>query len=254
MRLSVIIPVYNEEQTIHEVLERVAAVDLGAIEMEIVVANDGSTDGTRRAIDDRRLPPDLPVHVYHSPINLGKGAAVRLGLGFATGDVLLIQDADLEYDPADHDGVIRPILERRCDAVMGSRFLLERPTFIGKRRSPYFTHYIGNLMIGAFTNLLYGKAFTDYEACFKAFLRSDLLATSISADGFEFDNELVCKLFRRGVRFEEVPVRYSPRTYERGKKIGWRDGVIILWTILKWRVAPLASFAPGRATGNGSGA
>ena len=102
MRLSVIIPVYNEEQTIHEVLERVAAVDLGGIEMEIVVANDGSTDGTRRAIDERRLPPDLPVHVYHSPINLGKGAAVRLGLAFATGDVLLIQDADLELDPNEY--------------------------------------------------------------------------------------------------------------------------------------------------------
>ena len=125
MRLSVIIPVYNEEQTIQEVLERVAAVniDLGGIAMEIVIANDGSTDGTRRAIDERRLPPDLPVHVYHSPINLGKGAAVRMGLAFATGDVLLIQDADLELDPAEYTLLLEPILDGRADVVYGSRFL-----------------------------------------------------------------------------------------------------------------------------------
>src|SRR6476661_10412434 len=114
MRLSVIIPVYNEEQTIQEVLERVAAVDLGGVEMEIVIANDGSTDGTRRAIDERRLPPNLPVHVFHSPINLGKGAAVRMGLAFASGDVLLIQDADLELDPNEYGRLLAPILEGRA--------------------------------------------------------------------------------------------------------------------------------------------
>src|SRR5215470_15283278 len=115
MRLSVIIPVYNEEQTIQEVLERVAAVDLGGIEKEIVIANDGSTDGTRRAIDERRLPPDLPVQVHHSPINLGKGAAVRLGLAFATGDVLLIQDADLELDPREYTQLLAPLLAGQAD-------------------------------------------------------------------------------------------------------------------------------------------
>src|SRR5436189_5560362 len=127
MRLSVIIPVYNEEQTIHEVLERVAAVNLGvAVEKEIVIANDGSTDGTRRVIDDRHLPADLPVHVYHSPINLGKGAAVRLGLAFATGDILLVQDADLELDPNEYTQLIAPLLAAEADVVYGSRFL--KPT------------------------------------------------------------------------------------------------------------------------------
>lgn len=135
MRLSVIIPVYNEEQTIHEVLERVAGVDLGGIEMEIVVANDGSTDGTRRAIDQRMLPPHLPVHVYHSPINMGKGAAVRLGLAFATGDVLLIQDADLELDPNEYAKLLAPIVEGRADVVYGSRFLVPTSTVAFKSRA-----------------------------------------------------------------------------------------------------------------------
>ena len=124
MRLSVIIPVYNEEQTIHEVLERVAAVRTsGPIEKEIVIANDGSTDGTRRVIDERDLAADLPVHVYHSPINLGKGAAVRMGLAFATGDLMLVQDADLELDPNEYSLLLAPILEGRADVVYGSRFL-----------------------------------------------------------------------------------------------------------------------------------
>src|SRR5204863_2501454 len=148
MRLSVIIPVYNEEQTIHEVLERVAAVDLGGgVEMEIVIANDGSTDGTRRAIDERRLPAGLPVHVYHSPINLGKGAAVRLGLAFATGDVLLIQDADLELDPAEYTRLLRPLTEHRADVVYGSRFLA--PTAKVPRRTR-----AANRFLTVLTNLL----------------------------------------------------------------------------------------------------
>jgi glycosyltransferase involved in cell wall biosynthesis len=241
MKLSIIIPAYNEEASIEEIVRRVRRAEIPGIEREIVVVDDASKDRTAeiaRGLQGIRL-------VQHER-NGGKGAAVKTGIRACTGDLVLIQDADLEYDPADHAAVIRPILDRRCDAVMGSRFLLERPRFIGKRRSPYFTHYIGNLMIVAFTNLLYGKAFTDYEGCYKAFLRSDLQSTSVVANGFEFDNELVCKLFRRGLRFEEVPIRYSPRTYASGKKITWRHGVIMLWTILKWRVAPLASFARAR--------
>jgi glycosyltransferase involved in cell wall biosynthesis len=246
MKLSIVIPAYNEEASIEEIVQRVQRAEIRGVEREIVVVDDGSKDRTAEIAG--RLEG---VRFIRRQRNGGKGAAVKTGIGAASGDIVLIQDADLEYDPGDHEAVIRPILERRCQAVMGSRFLLERPTFIGKRRSPYFTHYIGNLMIVAFTNLLYGKSFTDYEGCYKAFLRADLVATSISANGFEFDNELVCKLFRKGVRFEEVPIRYSPRTYARGKKITWRHGVIMLWTILKWRVAPLASVAPRRAAGNG---
>jgi glycosyltransferase involved in cell wall biosynthesis len=246
MKLSVIIPAYNEEDSIEEIVRRVQRAEVPGVEREIIVVDDGSKDRTAEIVG--RL--DGVRFVKHER-NAGKGAAVKTGIRACTGDIVLIQDADLEYDPGDHATVVRPLLEGRCDVVIGSRFLYERPRFIGKRRSPYFTHYIGNLMIVAFTNLLYGQSFTDYEGCYKAFARADLDATPIVADGFEFDNELVCKLFRKGLRFEEVPIHYAPRTYLRGKKITWRHGVIILWTILKWRVAPLASFAPRGAPGNG---
>ncbi len=246
MKLSIIIPAYNEQDSIEEIVRRVQRAEIPGLAREIVVVDDGSKDRTAEIV--ARLGG---VRFVRHERNAGKGAAVKTGIRACTGDIVLIQDADLEYDPNDHAAVVRPLLERRCDAVMGSRFLYERPRFIGKRRSPYFTHYIGNLLIVAFTNLLYGKSFTDYEGCYKAFGRADLDSTPIVADGFEFDNELVCKLFRKGLRFEEVPIRYVPRTYLRGKKITWRHGVIILWTILKWRVAPLASFAGRGAADSG---
>jgi len=238
MKLSIVIPAYNEQDSIAEIVRRVQRAEIAGVEREIVVVDDGSKDRTAEIVASLE-----GVHFVRHERNAGKGAAVKTGIGASTGDLVLVQDADLEYDPADHAAVVQPLLDGRCDAVMGSRFLHERPKFIGKRRSPYFTHYIGNLMIVAFTNLLYGKSFTDYEGCYKAFRRADLSATPIEANGFEFDNELVCKLFRKGVRFEEVPIHYAPRTYLRGKKITWRHGVIILWTILKWRVAPLGSLA-----------
>ena len=241
MKLSIIIPAYNEEASIEEIVKRVQRAVIPGIEREILVVDDGSKDRTAEIAS--RL---AGIRFLRHERNAGKGAAVKSGIRACTGDLVLVQDADLEYDPADHAAVIRPILERRCDAVMGSRFLLYRPRFIGKRRSPYLTHYIGNMLIVTFTNLLYGKAFTDYEGCYKAFARADLESLRVSADGFEYDNELVCKLFRKGLRFEEVPIHYSPRTYARGKKITWRHGVIMLWTIVKWRIAPLASFAVPR--------
>lgn len=246
MKLSIIIPAYNEQDSIAEIVGRVQRAEAPGVEREIVVVDDGSRDRTAEIVAGLR-----DVRLVRHERNAGKGAAVKTGIRSCTGDFVLIQDADLEYDPADHAAVVRPLLEGRCDAVMGSRFLYERPKFIGKRRSPYFTHYIGNLMIVAFTNLLYGKSFTDYEGCYKAFARRDLDATPIEANGFEFDNELVCKLFRKGLRFEEVPIHYVPRTYLRGKKITWRHGVIILWTILKWRLAPLASLTTRSAAGEG---
>src|SRR3954447_2525636 len=160
MRLSVIIPVYNEEQTIREVLERVAAVDLGSIEKEIVIANDGSTDGTRRVIDERHLPADLPVHVYHSPINLGKGAAVRFGVAFSTGDILLIQDADLELDPNEYASLLKPIVEGRADIVYGSRFP-RAPAARG------FKSRAANKFLTMLTNVLFGGHLTDMQTAYK---------------------------------------------------------------------------------------
>ena len=234
MKLSIVIPAYNEEATIEAIVRRVQAVDLGPVEKEIIVVNDGSKDGTEQVLKGLAAIR----HISHER-NAGKGAAVTTGFQAATGDIVLIQDADLEYNPDDYPAVIGPIVEGRSDVVMGSRFILYKPKFFGTRRSPYLSHYIGNMLITSITNLLYGQRFTDYEGCYKAFRRTVVAATPITAKGFEFDNELVCKLMRKGTRIVEVPIRYTPRTYESGKKITWRHGVIMLWTITKWRVLPI---------------
>ena len=235
MKLSVIIPAYNERSTIEAVVRRVQGVNLGPIEKEIIVVDDGSRDGTTAVLKEltgiRRISHER---------NAGKGAAVTTGIQAATGDIVLIQDADLEYHPEDYRTVIQPIVDGACDAVIGSRFVLYKPKFFGKRRSPYLTHYIGNMLIVTVTNLLYGRHFTDYEGCYKAFTRTVLASTPVGAKGFEFDNELVCKLMRKGARIVEVPIHYTPRTYAHGKKINWKHGLIILWTIVKWRFLPLA--------------
>lgn len=228
MRLSVIIPVYNEEQTIQEVLERVAAVDLGAIEKEIVVANDGSTDGTRRAIDDRRIPPMLPVHVFHSPINLGKGAAVRLGLAFATGDVLLIQDADLELDPNEYMQLLQPILDGRADVVYGSRFLSPSGRVPAKTQA-------ANRFLTLLTNVLFGGRLTDMETAYKVMRREALAGLRLRCVGFDIEPELTARLLRAGRRIEEVPISYNPRTQNEGKKMRWVDGVDAVYTLFKCR-------------------
>ena len=234
MKISIIIPAFNEEKTIAAVIRRVEAVVLGGMKKEIIVVNDASTDRTSEVLKDFRN-----IQVLSHVRNAGKGAALSTGINAATGDMVIFQDADLEYTPEDYPVMIQPLIDGRCDAVMGSRFLRERPVFWGKRRSPYLNHYIGNLLIILITNFLYGKRFTDYEGCYKAFARSILLDTPIQSTGFEFDNELICKLMRKGVRIGEVPIQYHPRTYAQGKKITWRDGMIMLWTIVKWRFLPL---------------
>jgi glycosyltransferase involved in cell wall biosynthesis len=231
LKLSVVIPAYNEEATIAETIERVKAVDLGSVDVEIVVVDDGSKDRTREIL--QTIPG---IRVVLQERNGGKGAAVKSGFRAATGDVVLIQDADLEYDPQDYGPLLQPIVDGRVEAVMGSRFLLERLKFFGAgRKSPFFTHYIGNKLIVAFTNGLYGNSATDYEGCYKAFSRRIVDSIPIEANGFEYDNELICKILRRGYRIAEVPIKYRPRTYEEGKKIKWQDGVRMLWTIVKWR-------------------
>lgn len=229
MRLSVIIPVYNEEQTIHEVLERVAAVDLGAIDKEIVIANDGSTDGTRRAIDERHLPADLPVHVYHSPINLGKGAAVRMGLAFATGDILLVQDADLELDPNEYTQLIAPILEGRADVVYGSRFLVPTTKVALKSRA-------ANRFLTLLTNILFGGRLTDMETAYKVMRREALQGIRLRTVGFDIEPELTARLLRAGRRIVEVPISYNPRSADEGKKMRFIDGVDAIYTLVKCRL------------------
>ncbi len=232
--LSVIIPCYNEEKTIAEVVARVKKADTSGLALDIVVVDDGSRDRSREIL--RGLPGVRAV--FHER-NLGKGGAVKTGLAAAKGEALLIQDADLEYDPADYPTLLAPLLEGRADVVMGSRFMAERPHFFrGPKRSPFFSHYIGNILITGLTNLLFRGRATDYYACYKVFRRSALDGIEVQSNGFEFDNELICKLLRRRRRLLEVPVRYAPRSYAEGKKITWKDGLIILWTIVKWRFMP----------------
>jgi glycosyltransferase involved in cell wall biosynthesis len=228
MRLSVVIPVYNEEQTIDEVIARVAAVDLPGVEKEIIVANDGSTDGTRGIIDTVHWPPGMPVHVYHSPINLGKGAAVRIGLTFATGDILLVQDADLELDPHEYGKLIEPIAAGRADVVYGSRFL-GRNTGVPKRTR------IANRALTLLTNVLFGSRLTDMETAYKVMRKEAFAGIRLRCVGFDIEPELTARLLLAGCRIQEVPISYNPRTADEGKKLRWMDGLDAIYTLVKCR-------------------
>ncbi len=232
VKLSIVIPVHNEEQTIETVLQRVQQVALEEIEREIIVVDDGSTDGTFPVL--QRF--DGSIRILRHPTNLGKGAAVRSGFQAATGDILLIQDADLEYDPNDYPALIAPILQGQADAVMGSRFLTQKPRFFTKSGDPFFSHYFGNKLIIWLTNFLYRFRATDYEGCYKAFTREVIQETPVTTNGFDFDNELICKLLRKKCRIVEVPIHYHPRLYSEGKKIRWQHGVQMVWSIIKWRL------------------
>ena len=234
-KLSILIPVYNEDATIEELIRRVKDVPLKELEKEIVVVDDHSRDRSREI-----LAKIEGIRVVSHERNQGKGAALKTGILNSTGDVILIQDADLEYNPQDYESLLEPILKGGVELVMGSRFLLERPRFFTQKGDPFFSHYLGNLMVVSLTNFLYGQRHTDYEGCYKAFTKSLACALPIEANRFAFDNELICKSLRRGYKIAEVPIRYRPRLYSQGKKITWRDGLVILWTILKWRFLPLS--------------
>src|SRR5438034_1017741 len=227
-KLTIVIPAYNEERTIVEVIRRVTEAEIGGLEREIIVVDDGSRDRTREIL---LATPGIRAILHEQ--NRGKGGALRTGIEAATGDVVIFQDADLEYDPGDFKTLLDPIVDGRCEFVMGSRFLREKPKFIWGGKSPFFTHYVGNQVVVFLTNVLYGNRATDYEGCYKAVTRSLLLALRIGSDGFEFDNELICKALRLGHRIVEVPINYRPRSYQEGKKITWRHGVRMLWTIVK---------------------
>ena len=232
--LSIVVPVYNEARYIQEVLQRILAAPIER--KEVIVVDDASVDGTGETL--RRLKQRLSIRIITHTRNQGKGAAVRSGFQAATGDIVIIQDADLEYDPGDYPALMRPILEGRAEVVLGSRFALNKPRFFTPQGEPFFSHYIGNKLIIWLTNALYGFHATDYEGCYKAFTREVVRETPVTANGFEFDNELICKLLRRRRKIVEVPIHYTPRLYKEGKKIRWWDGAKMVWTILKWRVAP----------------
>ena len=220
MKLSVIIPAYNEIDTIAEVLRRVREVP---IDKEIIVTDDCSTDGTREFL---RQQPDIVL--VESDTNQGKGKSIRSALGHITGDLVLIQDADLEYDPSDYHSLIKPIIEGKADMVYGSRFTGGKP----KMRT---INYIANRVFAAMASLLYGVRVTDEATCYKAFKTEVLKSIELRCNRFEFCPEVTARLLKRGYRYVEVPIWYEARTHAQGKKITWRDGVECIWTLLKYR-------------------
>jgi len=222
--LSVVVPVFNEEATVAELLRRVRA---SPVEKEILVVDDGSTDATREVLG-RETGGDVRV-LYHER-NRGKGAALRTGFAAARGQIVIVQDADLEYDPSEYPALIAPILDGRADAVFGSRFLG------GPHRVLYFRHRIGNAVLTFCSNLASNLNLTDMETCYKAVRREWLQSLELREDRFGFEPEITHKLARAGARVYELPISYSGRTYEEGKKIGWKDGVRALWCVWKYGV------------------
>lgn len=238
MKLSIIIPVYNEQRTINDVIQRVLAVDLGAIEREVIVANDGSSDDTRRVIEAGGWLKDPRVRLTENPINLGKGAAVRHGLAIATGDILLVQDADLELNPEEYGKLLAPILAGQTEVVYGSRFL-GRPAGISRRSR------LANRALTAMTNVLFGGRLTDMETAYKVFKRDVVRSIRLRAVGFDFEPEVTARLLLAGHRIVEVPIGYQPRTADEGKKIGWVDGFDAVYILLKCRFTPAAGVDRG---------
>jgi glycosyltransferase involved in cell wall biosynthesis len=223
-KLSVIVPVFDERNTVVEILRRMRAVEL-PLDLEIVVVDDGSGDGTR---DVLRQLADSTVRVITHTQNRGKGAAIRSGLEQVTGDLVLVQDADLEYDPQDWPALLRPLLRGKAQVVYGSRFT-------GERRNMLFLHWMGNRFLSLVTNVLYNTTLSDMETCYKLFDRRVLDGIKLHATRFEFEPEITAKILRRGIRIYEVPISYTGREFEEGKKITWRDGFVALWTLVKYR-------------------
>jgi glycosyltransferase involved in cell wall biosynthesis len=247
LRLSVLIPCYNEIDTIREIVQQVRDVEIHvrvrdgkfglpagpdgmvtlAIEREIVVVDDGSTDGTRGVLEELGQLPEVRVHLHER--NMGKGAAVRTAIEHATGDIMLVQDADLEYDPRDYPTLLQPIIEGKTQVVYGSRFLG------GPRKAMLFYHMLGNKFLTLLTNILFDSILSDMETCYKVFTRQVAQQLRLRSHGWGFDPEITAKILKRGYRIYEVPISYNGREYDEGKKISWRDGLLVMWTLLRYR-------------------
>jgi glycosyltransferase involved in cell wall biosynthesis len=226
MKLSIIMPVYNERDTLREILRQVREVELPGVEKEILVVDDGSADGSRDILAEEAKAGDL--RAFFHDRNRGKGAAVRTAIEEASGDLILIQDADLEYDPRDYPTLIRPIVEGRVTVVYGSRFL-------GPRKAMLFWHMLGNKLLTLTTNILYNTILSDMETCYKCFRADVIKEIPLRSRRFELEPEITAKVLKRGHRIFEVPISYYGREYHEGKKIGWKDAPIAFWTLIKYR-------------------
>lgn len=225
MKLSVVIPCYNEVKTIAEILT--AVHNAGTFALEVIVVDDCSTDGTRTLLEGD-LAEQIDQLILH-PVNRGKGAALRSGIERATGDIVIIQDADLEYDPSEYTGLVAPILADKADVVYGSRFIGAEP-----HRVLYFWHRLGNGLLTLLSNMCTNLNLTDMETCYKVFRREIIQSIAIEEDRFGFEPEVTAKIARMNIRIFEVGISYYGRTYQEGKKIGWRDGVRALYCIIKY--------------------
>lgn len=224
MKLSVVVPVFNEKATIAEIIDRIRGTDLS---IELIVVDDGSTDGTRDVL--KRVSGKID-HLLLQERNGGKGAALKAGFAIATGDVVIIQDADLEYDPDDYTELLKPILKANADLVLGSRLTGAKP-----QRAYYYWHYLGNRVITFIARVLYNTTLSDIYTCYKVFKREQLVGLEVKSDGFEFDAEMLAILLKRRLVVYEVPISYYGRSYGEGKKIKWYHTVRVVWNLVKYR-------------------
>ena len=224
-KLSVIVPVYNEKETIKEIIKRVDQVN---IPKEIIIVDDGSTDGTTKIIKSLKTKKSQ-LKIIIQPMNMGKGAAIRTGIKRVTGEYILIQDADLEYDPQDYLKLIKPIKAKKAQVVYGSRFT-------GERRNMFFWHWVANNLLTLITNILYNSTLSDMETCYKIFPTKLIQSLKLKCTGFEFEPEVTAKILKQGIRIYEVPISYAGREYSEGKKITWTDGLTALGTLFWFRL------------------
>jgi glycosyltransferase involved in cell wall biosynthesis len=227
MKLSIIIPVYDEENSLEEIVDRVFSVDLGDIDREVIISNDGSKDQTYNVIQ-KLISKHPGLITYHSPTNLGKGAAVRQGIAISTGDILVIQDADLELHPDEYPNLLQPLLKHETKVVYGSRFKASNPKMNRTSR-------LANRFLTSLTNLLFGGNLSDMETAYKMFLRETLAGIRLRCVHFDFEAEITANFLRKGYRIIEIPISYLPRTVQAGKKMSWVDGFDAIYTLLRCR-------------------
>lgn len=226
MKISIIIPVYNEKKTLRRLLKKIREADMGGLKKEIIIVDDFSTDGTREILKKIK---DKKIKIVYQTKNYGKGFAIRTGFESSTGEIILIQDADLEYDPKDYLKLIKPILLKKEEVVYGSRFLRKN------QKVKFNSFYFGNKILSFITSLFYFKRITDMETCYKVFKKEVIKNIKLNSRRFEFEPEITSKILKRGIHILEVPISYYPRSKKEGKKIGWRDGVMAIRTLIRYK-------------------